>query len=96
VFVMTARIPPEGIELFGRYEDLVLAVLPDHGGKLLRRVRSEDGTLEVHLVQFRSEAGFASFRADPRRVRAAPLLERSRATVTLDRLFDAAGPGAST
>ncbi|MGH9230754.1 MAG: hypothetical protein ACRD07_18835 [Acidimicrobiales bacterium] len=52
------------------YEDRVLQLLPDHGGRLLQRARTagEPGRpLEVQFVQFPSEAGLSSFMADERR-----------------------------
>jgi uncharacterized protein (DUF1330 family) len=53
------------------YEDQVLALLPDHGGRLVQRARSsgEAGLpLEVQLIQFPSEAALGTFMDDERRV----------------------------
>jgi uncharacterized protein (DUF1330 family) len=52
------------------YEDRVLQLLPDHGGRVLQRARAigEPGQpLEVQLIQFPSEDAFASFIGDERR-----------------------------
>ena len=52
------------------YEDAVLALLPDHGGRLLQRVRpvgGRDEPTEVQLLQFPSEAALDAFMADERR-----------------------------
>jgi uncharacterized protein (DUF1330 family) len=52
------------------YEDRVLRLLPDHGGRLLQRARAAgkpDGPLEVQLIQFRSEDALAGYMADERR-----------------------------
>jgi uncharacterized protein (DUF1330 family) len=53
------------------YEDLVLALLPEHGGRLVARARrtspSTDGPYETQLIQFTSPDGFASYMADDRR-----------------------------
>jgi hypothetical protein len=52
------------------YEDRVLQLLPDHGGRLLQRARTagESGRpLEVQLVQFPSEEARASYMIDWRR-----------------------------
>ncbi len=52
------------------YEDRVLQLLPDHGGRILQRARAagQPGQpLEVHLVQFPSEDALASYMSDERR-----------------------------
>ena len=54
--------------LFDRYEDTVLALLPEHGAVLERRERAADGTAEVHLIRFPDQAAFDAFIADPRRL----------------------------
>jgi len=48
--VLIARIPPEGIEAFRAYEDAVLPLLPAFNGRVERRLRNPDGTIEVHIV----------------------------------------------
>ena len=53
------------------YEDHVLQLLADHGGRLLQRARNLDGEgqpLEVHLLQFPSEAALDSYMNDERRL----------------------------
>lgn len=87
-FVLIARIPPEGIPAFAAYEDHVLPLLAQHGGVLQRRLRSADGSVEVHAVWFPSTAAFAGFREDPRRVQHAPLLAESGARIELLQLDD--------
>ncbi len=82
-FVLIARIPPEGISIFAAYEDHVLPLLAEHGGVLQRRLRTEDGAIEVHVVFFPSALAFASFRKDPRRTQHAPELEASGARIEL-------------
>jgi uncharacterized protein (DUF1330 family) len=77
--VLIARIPPEGIETFQAYEDKVLPILNEYGGRLQRRLRNELGTLELHIVSFPSDAAFQKYRADPRRTAATPLLDNSSA-----------------
>jgi len=52
------------------YEDRVLALVPDHGGRVLQRARTagERGEpLEVHLLQFPSEAALDAYLGDERR-----------------------------
>jgi hypothetical protein len=50
------------------YEDAVLGLLGRHGGSLERRVRSTDSATEVHVIRFRSRAGYESFLVDPDRL----------------------------
>lgn len=52
-----------------RYEDAVLGLLDRHGGVLERRLRSTDeSATEVHVIRFRSRAGYESFLVDPDRL----------------------------
>ncbi len=87
-FVLIARIPAEGVALFREYEERVLPLLEEIGGKLQRRMCNADGTIEVHVVWFPSSEVRERYRSDPRRVALAPLLERSRAAIELLALSD--------
>jgi len=51
-----------------RYEDTVLGLLDRHGGSVERRMRSTDSATEVHVIRFRSRAGYESFMVDPDRL----------------------------
>jgi len=51
-----------------RYEDAVLGLLDRHDGFVERRMRSTDSATEVHVIRFRSRAGYESFMADPDRL----------------------------
>lgn len=82
-FVLIARIPAEGIGDFRAYEDAVLPLLPEFNGRLERRLRHPNGTVEVHVVSFASDADFQNYRNDPRRIAQARLLENSSATLEL-------------
>jgi antibiotic biosynthesis monooxygenase (ABM) superfamily enzyme len=82
-FVLIVRIPPEGIEDFRAYEDAVLPLLPTYNGRLERRLRSSDGTMEMHIISFASDADFQNYRNDPRRTAQAWLLEKSSAKLEL-------------
>jgi antibiotic biosynthesis monooxygenase (ABM) superfamily enzyme len=82
-FVLIARIPAEGIADFCAYEDAVLPLLPEFNGRLERRLRNADGTVEIHIVSFASDADFQSYRNDPRRAAQAWLLEKSSAKLEL-------------
>ena len=89
-YVLVARIPAAGVQAFQRYEAAVLPLLADHGGRLDRRLRSADGTVEVHLIAFDEPGGLAAYRADPRRAQHAPLLEESGAEIELLEVEDVA------
>ena len=82
-FVLIARIPSEGIEHFRAYEDAVLPLLPEFNGRLESRLRNPDGTTEVHIVSFASDADFRNYQNDPRRAAQARLLEKSSAKMEL-------------
>jgi hypothetical protein len=79
--VLIARIPPEGIADFRAYEAAVLPLLPEFNGRLERRLRNQDGTIEMHIVSFASEADFQNYRNDPRRTAQASVLKKSSAMV---------------
>lgn len=52
------------------YEDKVLALLGDHGGRVLQRARTdgaEGAPTEVQLIEFTSRAGYDGFMTDERR-----------------------------
>ena len=77
--VLIARIPAEGIADFRAYEDAVLPLLPEFNGRLERRLRNQDGTVEMHIVSFASDADFQNYLNDPRRTAQASLLKKSSA-----------------
>jgi hypothetical protein len=66
----------------------VLPLLAEHGGSLQRRLRSEDGTIELHILSFASQTQLDAYRRDPRRVAAAPVLEASGAATEVLALRD--------
>lgn len=52
------------------YEDAVLALLADHGGRVLQRARVREGAgapTEVQFIEFAGRDGFDAFLADDRR-----------------------------
>jgi ribosomal protein S18 acetylase RimI-like enzyme len=49
------------------YEDAVLALLDRHGGRLERRIRTDDRRTEVQIISFADRGGFDAFLADPER-----------------------------
>jgi len=53
-----------------KYEDQVLRLVPDHGGRVLHRARTTgaaDEPFEVHLLQFPAEAALNAYMTDERR-----------------------------
>jgi hypothetical protein len=82
-FVLIARMPAEGVTDFRAYEDAVLPLLSEFNGCLERRLRNSDGTMEMHIVSFASDADFQNYRNDPRRTAQAGLLEKSSARLEL-------------
>ena|ERR1700728_4937885 len=86
--VVIARIPPDGVAAYQAYEDQVIPLMTEHGGRLERRMRNEPGTLELHIISFPSAAAHQSYRADPRRAAAAHLLQASAAKSELLSLRD--------
>jgi uncharacterized protein (DUF1330 family) len=53
------------------YEDLVLQLVPDHGGAVVQRARSSGSNgqpLEIHVLVFPSEQKLSEYMTDDRRV----------------------------
>ena len=53
-----------------RYEDRVLAMIPDHGGRVRQRARgsgSEGQPLEIQILEFPSAQALEAFMTDSRR-----------------------------
>ncbi len=88
--VMQAHVPRDGHAAFAAYEAAVLPLLQDYGAALEQRLATADGTRELHVVQFPSEAHFAQFRADPRRSAHAHMLAASGATIEVAVMYDVA------
>jgi uncharacterized protein (DUF1330 family) len=52
------------------YENTVLAFIPDHGGRVVQRVRTDGSSgepCEIHLIEFPSEADLDAYLQDDRR-----------------------------
>jgi hypothetical protein len=86
--VAIARIPPEGLADYAAYEDRVLALLPAHGAKLERRLRTRDGTTEIHVLRFPSRRALEGYLADPLREQHRALLDASGATAEVLHMDD--------
>jgi uncharacterized protein (DUF1330 family) len=67
------------VNTFEAYEEKVLALVPQHGGRLEMRLRALDGRAETHLLYFPDERAFEHYREDPRRLALTPEWERSGA-----------------
>ena len=77
--VLLDAVPGRETEL-AEYEDEVLALLPDHGARLVQRVRAVDPAtvpLEVQVLEFPSEGALEAYLADPRREALADRRERA-------------------
>ena len=90
-YVLVDRIPRAGDEAFQPYEASVLPLLAEHHGRLARRLRTGDGEVDVHVVEFASAAALDAYRADPRRAEHAALLETSGARMELLAVEDCLG-----
>lgn len=80
------------------YEDEVLALLGDHGARVVQRVRrvddlldsdGQDGPLEVQVIELPDEHALEQFMADPRRVASAGVRDRVVARTEMIRVVDA-------
>jgi hypothetical protein len=88
LLVQTVRVPDEGIGAFQRFEAAVLPLLPKYGARLERRLRSLDGSVEIHVLSFPSPEALESYRADPERQKHLHLLHESDATFELMEVTD--------
>ncbi len=62
---------PDAADALAAYEDKVLALVPEHGGSVLQRARSDgaDGQpLEVQVLEFPSAAALSDYMSDDRRL----------------------------
>jgi hypothetical protein len=89
-YVLIADVPADGLAAFQEYENAVLPLLGEHGGRLERRLRSANGRREIHLLWFPHPQALDAYRADPRRERLTPLMETSRAHTELLAVVDVA------
>lgn len=83
LLVQIVRIPAGGVADFQLYESRVLPLLSAYGGRLDRRLRSADGTFELHVISFPSREALERYRADPERQAQLPLLAASGAETEL-------------
>lgn len=68
--VALVRMSPDDVEGGQRYEDLVLGLLPEVGGRVERRLRTPDGLTEVQELWFPSREALQQAVAHPARLAA--------------------------
>ena len=88
ILAQIVRIPSAGVEVFQRFESIVLPLLPRYGGRLDRRLRSADGRIELHILSFPSSHALDAYRADPIRTEHLHLLAEAGAAAELLELAD--------
>jgi hypothetical protein len=62
---------------------LIFRIPTEFNGRLERRLRNPDGTVEMHIVSYASDADRQNYQNDPRRAAQAWLLEKSSAKLEL-------------
>jgi uncharacterized protein (DUF1330 family) len=86
---------PDADDALIAYEDRVLALVPEHGGRVLNRARSSGADaqpLEIQLLEFPSAAALSGYMTDSRRVVLAD--DRDRAVAKTEVInVDLIGPG---
>ncbi|MCW2607416.1 MAG: N-acetyltransferase [Frankiales bacterium] len=65
--VVVVDLAAGAVPVFHAYEAGVLPLLERHGGRLERRLRTDDALTEVHVLSFASQEGYASYLADEER-----------------------------
>lgn len=64
-------VPDRELQL-AEYEDAVLALLPEHGARLVARVRTAeprvDAAYETQIIELPSDGALDAYMADPRRM----------------------------
>ncbi len=93
---VTLTAKPGSAALLVEYEDQVLALLPNHGGRVVQRVRALDATsgpLEIQVVEFPSEESLESYLQDPDRVALSDLRDRAIERTELMRVTVVASEG---
>jgi uncharacterized protein (DUF1330 family) len=87
-------------EALTAYEDEVLALLGDHGARVLTRVRrtddAGDGPLEVQVIELPGEEALDAYLADPRRLASADVRDRAIARTQMFPVSDRRPPAASS
>jgi uncharacterized protein (DUF1330 family) len=80
---------PDQDDALCAYEDDVLALLPDHGGRVVSRVRrraGEEGPLEVQIIDLPDDSALDGYLTDPRRAKLADVRDRAIARTDVIRV----------
>jgi uncharacterized protein (DUF1330 family) len=95
VLCVTLWPNPGHEETLVSYEDSVLALLPEHGARVVARVRAEtsaegeagDGhPLETQIIELPDQAALDAYLADPRRGAASDVRDRAIARTEIQRV----------
>lgn len=84
------------IREMAEYEDETLALIPDHGGLVLNRLRNttvDDGPTEVHVVEFPSQRALDEYMNDGRRLARAADRDRCVARTEVIRMQPVSATG---
>ena len=73
--VAVVDVQGRSVPAFQEYEDRVLPLLERHGGRLERRLRTPEGTTEVHVLSFASQDAYREYLASPERAAHRSLLD---------------------
>ncbi len=86
ICVLLAAVPGREI-LLAQYEDRVLGLLSDHGGRVETRDRALEGPFtEVQILEFPSEQALEHFQNDPRRAELSAIRRAVIASTTVFRV----------
>ncbi|GAB3614573.1 hypothetical protein [Humibacter ginsengisoli] len=100
VLCVTLWPNPGQADALVEYEDSVLALLPEHSGRVVARVRAGDGAeaeggdvastdghpFETQIIEFTEDAGLDSYMRDPRRTAASDVRDRAIARTEIQRV----------
>jgi len=79
------------LEKFERYEDAVIPLLERYGITMAARLRAEDGSCEVHILDVPDMATMEQFRADPDRARIQHLWDECGVSGVVTQMTDMRG-----
>lgn len=80
------------VDSFDSYENAVLGILPQYGGRLTFAARTRSNSKEIHLIHFPDDAAYASFLSDTLRESMANQFKNSRATIIFREIVDLLPP----
>jgi uncharacterized protein (DUF1330 family) len=89
---------PGAADALAAYEDQVLDLVPEHGGRVLQRARGSGAAgqpLEIQLLEFPSAAALDEYMADGRRTALAGIRDRAIArtqVINVELISSAPGP----